>query len=292
MRITFEVHKIYCTASASMFRYHVLLFFVFMPTCSFAQRGYYIPKALPIPLHEQKQQVQVAAGWGGGYGLDVSYAATNHLAFFSTATLDQRTYTRTRLFGGLYKQYNDNFALQGGVGYFSQTKYRRLNWVEWYAGAGVTNVNNSQHSVDFPEDEECIKARYWTTFSQLNIGKKGVKGELVFGVRLAYSRYLDFTYYDAYQRGLSYQYENLQGITLEPVISYGYRWKGFKAAIQGGFAAPLFAPKARLRTTQPTAATPVITVLREQMPLAALIGRISLHYRLDLRKKEDRLSVL
>lgn len=283
---TFEVYTIYCVASTPMFRYYTLLLVIFVPTYSFAQRGYYTPKALLLPLHEEKKQLQVAAGWGGGYGVEVSYAATTHLAFFSTATFDQRTYTRTQLFGSRYKQHNDNYSWQGGVGYFSHIEHRRLNRMEWYAGAGITGVTNSRYSIDFPDNEEYIKARYWTTFSQLNIGKKGVKKEIVFGVRLAYSRYLDFTYYEA--QPYQYRYENLQGITLEPAISYAYRWKRFKAAMQGGFAVPLFAPKAYVYTTSLAAAAPTVTIMREQMPFGALLGRISLQYRFNLRKEEDR----
>ncbi|MBC6609670.1 hypothetical protein H8B15_01970 [Hymenobacter sp. BT507] len=255
---------------------------------AFAQRDYYIPKALLTPLHDQKGQLQIAAGWGGGANLQVSYAATNHLAVFSTVALDPFTHTRTTLFSR-YKQNNNNYVLQGGAGYFGRLNYRRLNRIEVYTGVGIQDINSSWYFVSLSESEEYTRARYWTAFSQLNIGKTWAKGELVFGLRLAYSRYLDFSYYDDHpnSRAYQYRYEQLQGVTLEPAVSYGYHWKRFKLTAQGGIAAPVFVPQARLHTTQRTDTTPLLTVGQEQVPLAALLGRISLHYQFGPKTKGE-----
>lgn len=270
-----------------MRRYCLVLVAALMPGVSLAQRDYYIPKGLLMPLHDQQGQVQLAAGWGGGYGVELSYAATKHVALFSTATLDRGTRYHTTLLGSRYKQYNNNYVLQGGVGYFNALNHSRINRIEAYAGAGVGSVDNSWYYLRLPESTEFTRARYWTAFSQFNLGHRGRTSDLIFGMRLAYSIYHTLAYYDNHPnvQYIRYRGEGLQGLTLEPAVSYGYRWKGFKAAIQGGVAVSVLAPTTTLIATHALDAGPVVTSTREKMPLGALLGRISLQYQFKPRKE-------
>lgn len=253
-----------------------------------AQRGAYVANALLIPLHDQKGQLQVRAGWGGGYGLEVSYSLTNHIALFSTAKLDWGARNHTTFLGSTYVQHNNNRLLQSGIGYFKQFDRRYLNRMELYTGVGASSIDNYWYYAGGSGSKEFTRARYRTAFSQFNVGKKGRRSDIAFGARLAYSRYLDFAYYDNHpnMRYIRYRYEQVRVMTLEPAVSYGYRWKKFKAAVQGGVALPLATSKANLVAVHTTDAGATVQSIQEKPPLGALLGQISLQYRFDLGKKD------
>ena len=275
-----------------MFRFFLLLFSVLLPETLMAQRGAYIANALLTPLHDQRGQLQVRAGWGGGYGLDVSYSVTNHIALFSSAKLDGGTRNHTTILGSTYVQHNNNHVLQGGLGYFKQFDRRYLNRVEMYTGAGTSSVDNSWYYTRLSDSKEFTRARYWTAFSQINLGKRGRSSDIIFGMRLAYSHYQDFAYYDNHPnvRYIRYRYEQVRVITLEPAVSYGYRWRGFKAAVQGGVALPLATSEANLVAVHTTDAGSIVRSMKESPSLGALLGQISLQYRFDLNKKDKPSS--
>src|SRR5688572_4878959 len=88
-----------------------------LPFQVFAQKEFYTPKSLVIPLHDQKNQLHISFGRGGGYDLNLSYALTDKLAIFSTATFDNSTKKRVSILSDKYNVERNDLVLKGGFGY-------------------------------------------------------------------------------------------------------------------------------------------------------------------------------
>lgn len=62
--------------------------------------------------------------------------------------------------------------------------------------------------------------------------------EYALGLRLAYSQYTDFNFYDSHPNSsyMSSRYQNLRGLTIDEVVSYSFKLNWFKINAQAGFA--------------------------------------------------------
>ncbi|MBW3129436.1 hypothetical protein [Hymenobacter profundi] len=271
-----------------MLHYSLLLLGLLAPTIGFAQRDFYTPKSLLMPLHEQARQLQVAAGVGGGYQLHLSYTLTRHLVVFQTATLDNALHQRRSLFGDAYQQRNRNYVLTGGLGYFTPLNRSFLTVVEAYAGAGLTRMVNSWAFGKLSDEADFTHARYWTAFSQVNVGRRVTHWEMAFGLRLVYARYQQLRYYQVRYPHYTdvHRVEELRGLLLEPVLSGSFLWKAFKLNAQAGVSSPLSAPPAQVTVTGYTGIAQADPRADDLPELGGLLGRLSVQYTVGLGRKK------
>jgi hypothetical protein len=254
------------------------LFFSFKSSTIFSQKEFYIPKALITPVHDQKNQLHVSAGRGGGWDLNLSYSVSNHLALFTSGTFDNGTKKRISLFGDRYNLKKDDHALKAGVGFFYRpVKMRYYNVVEAYGGMGVYRVRNYSYFIDDYESIDSTIADFWNIFLQINVCRKEKKQELTLALRLAYNKYTNmesFTYHSSTNTSDPRdEYKNLWGITADPVVAYSYKAKELKFNVQLGLSLPL----TRARITQPAR--------YDRVGLATILGRIAVQYNFNFSKK-------
>ncbi|MCX2741285.1 hypothetical protein [Pontibacter anaerobius] len=261
---------------------------VLLPNKLLAQKEFYTPKSLLIPLHDQKNQLHFSFGRGGGYDFNLSYAFTDKLALFSAATFDNDTKKRLSIIGDRYDVDRDDYALKGGFGYFTKTDNPEFPIIEAYVGTGITKINNYWHFKG-DTDGEATQARYWSVFGQFNAGKRVSESEYGLGLRFTYSQYTDFSFYDTYSSSTKSSYKSLRGLTADPEISAGYNLYGVIIQAQVGVAIPLLAPLVERTDTHTTyeGTTEIRTSINsdEKMRLYSLIGRLSLQYKVNFNKK-------
>ena len=261
--------------------YFIFSIFALTPGLLFAQRDFYTPKSLIIPLHDQKNQLHVSVGGGGGYDLNISYAFTDKFALFHTATFDNGSKRRITILGDRYNVDRNDYVLKGGLGYFFKAKKKEFSIMEVYAGAGLSNIDNYWYYTG-ETDGEFTQARYWTVFGQFNSGKKIRRSELALGLRLAYSQYTNFRFYSNHPN-MSYikcSYENPGGLTVDPVASYSYVLKGFKLNAQVGWAIPLSFSSVQQTSTDDYSGTVVSS--EAKFFLWSVLGRLSVQYNFNL----------
>lgn len=265
--------------------YAVMVIVAFIPGRLLAQREFYTPKSLIIPLHDQKNQLHVSAGVGGGYDLNLSYAFTDKLALFHTATWVNGSKKRRSIVWDRYNVEKDDYVLKGGLGYFSKTKNGLGSIIEAYVGAGVSKIDNYWYFTG-ETDGEFTQAKYWSIFGQFNIGKRINRSEFAFGLRLNYSQYTDFSFYSnhPYSLGLKSQYDNVRGLSADPVASYSYVFKSFKLNAQAGWAFPL--SRASVQKTDRYDFDGTVVSSEEDVLLWSLLGRLSVQYNLNLDENQ------
>ena len=185
--------------------YSILIVFSLFGSASiFAQKEYYIPKALIIPIHDQKNQLHISAGRGGGYDLNLSYTVTNHLALFTAGTYDRGTKKRLMLLGGHNNIKKDDRVLKAGLGLFYKCGPHGI--LETYAGAGYYSVKNYWYfDIEYPGDGTW--ANFWNVFSQINISAEGAKHEWTAALRLSYNKYTKFEFFDGSYSDLPQSYK-------------------------------------------------------------------------------------
>jgi len=263
--------------------YFLLLTASFLqPPIVFAQKEYYIPKALIIPFHDQKNQLHVSAGRGGGYDINLSYSISNHFAVFTAGVLDKDTKKRRSLFGDRLNIQKDDHVAKAGFGYFFKVNKRLYNIIETYAGIGFYKVENYRYFIDSRVGDSTI-ANFWNIFWQINICRKEKKQELAFALRFAYSRYdsINFFSTDWNVRYPTSSYKNLGGISADPAISYSYKLYKFKFNVQCGLSLPLFWVKA---TKVDRDFNQSVRTYKQQVAPAAILGRLSIQYGLSLAR--------
>lgn len=274
----------------------IIIYTVLMPLFVFSQKDFYIPKSLIIPVHTQQQELHVSLGFGGGYDANISYSFSKHIAVFATGTLNKGAYNRTSLLGGQYKIFKDDYAIKGGAGYFTvlnKPLLKQYNILETYIGYGNYKVDNYWYFIDDIDlGFSNTKAKFWNIFWQVNLTEKKKKHETTVAVRVAYSKYTDLQFWDTggpYPSNIKSSYENFQGITIDPAISYSYLLNKFKINIQAGISSCLGPIEVKQINTQ-TFPNQIITTVNDRSRnntegLLSLIGRISLQYNFDLKKK-------
>lgn len=276
-----------------LFTIHFLLFvplLLFDSKVAFSQTDYYIPKALIIPVHTHKQELHTSLGISGGYDVNLSFALTNHLSVFTTGTLNTGTYRRKSLFGDRFDIEKNDHVVKGGVGYFSTTNHRLINVIESYAGYGSYKVDNYWYFVgEKGKSGYKTRASYWNVFWQLQATHKIERHEFTGALRLAYNKFNSLQYKDvSYTEHVKTTLDGLWGLTMDPAISYSYLVKNLKFNLQVGGSASLNAPVTldemyyRKEGNQIVATKPPgIT----KIGIGALIGRLSIQYNFDFRKK-------
>lgn len=138
---------------------------------AFAQRDFYTPKSLIMPLHDWKNQLHVSVGRGGGYDVNISYALTDKVALFHTATLDNGTKSRTTIFRDRYYNDRNDYVWRGGAGYYFKAENKAFPLIEVYGGAGFSKIDNYWYFAG-ETDGEFTEAKYWTAFGQFNAVRK------------------------------------------------------------------------------------------------------------------------
>ena len=277
-----------------LLRYAILVAgLALIPNKLLAQKEFYTPKSLFIPLHDQKNQLHVSFGRGGGYDVTLSYTFTNKLALFTAATFDRGTKKRISIIGDRYDVDRNDYALKGGLGYFSRTDNNEFPLLEAYVGAGIADVDNYWHFKG-DADGEVTQARYWSVFGQFNAGKRLAKSEYGLGLRVSYAQYTDFNFRSTYPNASARQssYQNLRGLTADPAISAGYTLHGVNVNAQVGVALPLMAPSVRRTDThfayEGSTETRSVIHSEDKVRLYSLIGRLSLQYKFNFNKpKQD-----
>lgn len=260
-----------------------------LPSELLAQKEFYTPKSLVIPLHDQKNQLHISFGRGGGYDFNLSYAFTDKLALFSAATFDHDTKKRISIIGDRYDVDRNDYAIKGGLGYFIRTGNPEFPIVEAYVGTGITKIDNYWH-FEGDTDGEATQAHYWSVFGQFNAGKRVSESEYGLGIRFTYTQYTDFSFYDTYFSSTKSSYKKLRGLTADPAISAGYTLYGININAQLGVAIPLLAPSAERTDThttyEGTAETKTFIKSEEKIRLYSFIGRLSLQYKLNFNRKK------
>ena len=273
-----------------VFAIAIFVLITFLPIKGSSQKDFYIPKSLTIPVHTHQREGHISLGLGGGYNGNISYAFSKHLALFANGTINNGKYNRTSLFGDGYKIYKNDYAVNGGIGYFTVRNKKKYNFIETYIGFGDNKINNNWYFISFAESTEVTKAKYWNLFWQLNAIHKGIKHEKAIAIRLSYSKYTNLEFWDTHPNSayIKSRYENLWGINVDPVISYSYTPNKLKLNVQAGFSYPLSSVTVTHIDTH-TFPTQVITVYDNsgitRIGLFALIGSISLQYNFDFKKK-------
>lgn len=249
----------------------------------FGQKEFYIPKALLIPLHSQKQQLNVSLGYGGGVDLNCSYSFTNHFAGFITGNLNLATYKRSTIgFGDEYKIVKNDYNATLGIGYFNKGE---VAFIETYLGAGINRVNNHWSFIDNSDGAEYTKAHYWNVFSQVNIGRKGKEIEYGVAGRLSYSKYSNMKFYDTHPNmsDVTRRYEELKILSLEPALFFGFEIKKIVIDTQIGLVLPLNTGKFnQINSFANQSVTNEMKDVRE----FSLFGRVSLRYYFNFSKDD------
>ncbi|WP_187262969.1 hypothetical protein [Pontibacter beigongshangensis] len=277
--------QLWCTA---------LIVIFLSPATLFAQRSFYTPKSLIMPLHDQQNQLHVSVGRAGGYDLHLSYAFTNKFAVFGTATLDHGIKKRRGMLNNRSNIDRNDYVLRGGLGYFRKKEGRMFPILEVYAGAGVTKIDNYWYSLSSKfSNEEVTKAGYWSYFGQINFGDKLERVEYGVGLRLVYSNYNYFRFYNRHRSNdfEQRQYIGLRGLTAEPGMNITFNLpKRLQVTCQYGLAIPLGTrPVKQTNTTayfDGSSITVQEQVERTSVPLMALMGRLGLQYTLYFSQKE------
>lgn len=266
----------------------VIVGVVLLPSKLLAQKSSYTPKALLIPLHDQKKQFHFSLGRGGGYDFNVSYAFTNRLAIFSTVVLDNDTKKRISIFGDRYNVDRNDFVFKGGLGYFTKTVNPLFPLLEAYLGAGTSKIDNYWYYTGNTYGN-ITQARYRSIFGQFNAGKRMLKSNYGIGLRLTYSEYTDFIFYDTNNTSVKSRYENLRGLTADPAISGGYNLYGFSINAQLGAAFPLFNMLIDRTDTHTYVGAPhlntTINSKGDKAQFFSFIGRLSVQYNLNLDRQ-------
>lgn len=249
-----------------------------------AQSGFYIPKALLTPVHTQSQELHVSLGLGGGYDANLSYAFAPHMALFCTGNLRKGTSQGRSLWGDRTTTHKNNYVWSAGIGYFTDTKASMVNTFESYLGFGRSKVDNFWYFTGERElGSDMTQARYWTVFWQLNAVYKQPRQEATAALRVSYSKYPDFVYWDNDNNQSHHRYKGFWGMTADPVISYSYLFKQFKCNVQAGASLPL--TQVRL-TEEGTTVLPNSGFTK--IGLAALIGRLSIQRNFNFGKREKQ----
>ena len=258
-----------------------------MPNKLFAQKDFYIPKALIIPLHDEPKQLFMSVGWGGGLDLNLSYAVTNKFAVFGSATVNDGNRSGSSLMGDKYTVNKNDYVLKTGIGYFSKIDNRLFGLFEAYIGTAITKVDNFWYFKNFQEEADYTDAKYKSIFGQVNLGKRKGKIEYAIGLRLNYSNYSDLNFFNSHPnlRYIRTTYQNLHGLSADPAVSFSYNLNKIRFNAQAGLAFPLSSSSALKTDTHTTydGSTPIITevVSNERLSLGALIGRLSVQYSLN-----------
>jgi hypothetical protein len=227
--------------------YQIVILSVFLlaftSNSSFGQKDYYAKRGLIIPAHEMPRQFFVSLGYDRGIDLNVSYSLPRNLVLFSMANLNAFTQTKNESLGGSYKITKNDYALYGGLGYFSYNRHKKLNTFELYAGAGTTEIDNVTSS------NLHTQANYLTFFGQINAIVSEKKIEYGLGTRIAYNNYSNFKYF--YSAPLTNGNVSSFGLlTLEPAINFSYIIANLKANIQVGISLPLYSQEAEMKNMQ------------------------------------------
>ncbi len=243
-----------------------------------------------MPLHDRQNQLHVSVGRAGGYDLHLSYAFTNKFAVFGTATLDHGIKKRRGMLNNRSNIDRNDYVLRGGLGYFRKKEGRMFSILEVYAGAGVTEIDNYWYSLSSKlSNEEVTKAKYWSYFGQINIGDKLERVEYGFGLRLVYSNYSYFRFYNRHRSNdlEQSQYIGLRGLTVEPGMNITFNLpKRLQVTCQYGLALPFGIRNVNQKNTTAyfdgSSVTVQEQVERTNVPLTALMGRLGLQYNLNL----------
>ena len=260
-----------------------------LPNKLFAQRGFYTPKALVIPLHDEARQLFMSVGWGGGLDLNLSYALTNKFAVFGSSTVNMGSRPGVTILGSSYTINKNDYVLKGGLGYFTKIDTRFFKIFEASFGAAISKVDNSWYFNNYREGIEYTYAKYNSLFGQINVGRKKTKTEYAVGVRLNYSKYGQFNSFEPNASSAISEYQNVKGLSMDPVVSFSYNLGKVKLNSQIGLAVPLGGPSVNVIDTyisydQQTSTTNQVAHT-EKMYLGNVLGRLSIQYRLGFGKK-------
>lgn len=261
---------------------------------AFAQKDFYIPKALITPLHNSQQQLFTSVGVGSGLTASVSYALSPHIAVFATGTVDKGTHKRTPfILGDRYNIVKNDRVFTYGAGYFTQLK-GKLNVLETYAGYGTNKVNNYWY---FTNDRDLgsnyTKTNYNQVFCQVNIGRKTASHDWIFAGRFSYTNYGNILFYDTSPNTSDEKeyYKNMQAFNFDPAVGFSYRFKSISFSLQGGISIPLSAGRytsVSSFTTYENGAQ-VITTFEGTATetLLEAFGRLSIDYNFTFKKQKN-----
>lgn len=276
---------------------HLILFSLISifscPLIGFSQKDFYTPKSLIIPVHTHQGELHTSLGFGGGYDANISYAFNNHMAVFATGTLNKGRYQRLCILEGKYKIHKDDYAVKGGIGYFTRVNNSRnkFNILETYIGYGNYKVDNYWY---WPDDISLgysyTKAKFWNIFWQVNLTKIYNRRSTTLALRLAYSKYKDLQFWDAPELyNTKSRYEKLRGVTIDPVISHSCHIKRFKINIQAGVSYPLSSAavdQIDTYTFQNQTTTARVDNVKTKIGLFSLVGKISLQHNFDFKSNQ------
>ena len=241
-----------------------------------SQTDFYIPKALIIPVHENRHELHASLGVGGGADLNLSFALTDRFAVFTTVTLNKGKDDRRSIFGNAYSIRKDDYALTGGLGYFKNNSGTFLNHFETLIGLGKYKVDNFQY---FPGERDTrgykTDAAYWSVYGQVNAIHKVRKHEFAIALRVSYSTYrqLEWLKKDPILTYEKEYFEGLKALSFDPVLSYSYLYRKVKFNAQVGLS------------TSPNTVTDQTDTGTRGLGLSAFIARFSIQYNFNLKKK-------
>lgn len=264
----------------------LLVFLVFLPFKGYSQFGDYIPNALLIPVHSDKQQVHLSLGVGGGYNIYSSYSFTKHLALFATGTKHPGTARRVSLFGDRINIKKNDYALTGGFGYFFEPEGKRFGLIETYLGVGKFKVDSYWY---FPKNLSLglnfTEAEYWNLFWQINSTKRIRHHEWTKAFRFAYTNYTHYLDFDENEPNYKLKYRNLWGLNIDPAINYSYILNRFKLSAQVGISFPLTSVTVKEYRVNRLNEERLITNGTTRIGLLALFAQIGVKYTFDLKNK-------
>ncbi|WP_207436220.1 hypothetical protein [Sabulibacter ruber] len=255
------------------------------PSLVQAQKAFFVPEPLVMPVHSQGNQLHLSAGVGGGVGLVTSYAITNHLAVYISGTRNPWTSSHTSLLGGRYKVDHNDYAIAGGVGYLINPESER--WVvEVYGGAARHSVDNLHYSVSLSYEDPGTKtdASYWSFNGQVNLNKRTKRLELGGGIRMTYNAYDKFQFQDyAASTDTRLLYKDLWSINAEPVGNLSIVMGRFKINGQAGISVPIVEKERNVYVQNVhTLEEGMVGGRIDKVGIAAFILRFGLQYNLDL----------
>jgi hypothetical protein len=198
----------------------------------------HIPDLQPVPLFKEKGEAQVTVSLADQKGLVV---ATGFAISKSIALLASGAYVQQDNCWTCSKQVNRQFEL--AIGTFQGSENSKIR--EVYVGSGLGRFETLGNSGKFdpgPEDLFISESKYQQLFVQGNIGSKGMYFDKAGSLRASVHRFYDFTLWDGNENDRLAPKTHF-GVFLEPAITLGFGYKGFKLHPQMGMSLPIIQAK-------------------------------------------------
>ncbi|MCD4829110.1 MAG: hypothetical protein K8R90_06755 [Candidatus Cloacimonetes bacterium] len=206
------------------FKASILLFILIVPVCRLSAQTYYALPAVNVPLHLEKSEIRLFAGFTygsevGGSGLQVSTSITSNIALMGNSFMLSRNHfdSPKRTKGNMHSI---------GIGLFAPNKHFIF---EIYPGISWGEMSFSS-SADYR-----LEVQYYKPFIQPSIGFRTKHFETAFSTGICIIKYhhIESNFTNEYvSEEIQYLREHRKRTVFEPAFTIRYGSRRFKAQLQ------------------------------------------------------------